>query len=78
MERDSTMSTGDDIPDRRVRCECGDWDEDHDDACAACDELYHPFGQGDCIGGWDRRIQVICPDGSGEFRRAVRPDRGDR
>lgn len=79
------MSTGDDIPDRRERCECGEYDEEHFDACPECEHPWHEGicgyetqAYGPCPGGFGRRTQSLCPDGSGEFRRAVRPDRGDR
>ena len=62
----------------RELCECGEWNEDHGDACLLCGELSHrgfTYTQdGSCAGGAPARIQVLCRDGSGEFRRARRPE----
>ena len=57
----------------RELCDCGEWDEEHYDACVMCGcEPVKCGCDSDGFGHW--RYQVLCRDGSGEFRRARRPE----
>ena len=55
----------------RELCDCGAWDEDHGTLCHKCSEDAVVCG---CSNSRHWRPYVLCPDGSGEFRRARRPE----
>ena len=59
----------------RELCECGDWDEDHKDKCRVTSRPLEQC-QLNTAPHLEREIarQVLCPAGSGEFRRARRPE----
>ena len=55
----------------RELCDCGDFDEDHMTKCHKCNEAAAIC---DCTNSRHWRPYVLCRDGSGEFRRARRPE----